>query len=101
VNRWASAVDANQAAVVEALRKSGVYVIPTHRMGKGFPDLVTCYRGQIVFLEVKDGTKAPSAQALTADEVRFIADCSRHGVQVHVVKSEEEALAAVGVGVTA
>jgi hypothetical protein len=97
--RYVAAVDANQKTIVAALRAAGAFVIPTHQMGGGFPDLVVVRKGTISFLEVKDGAKPPSERKLTADEIRFIADCSMQSVQVHVVKSEEEALAAVGVGV--
>jgi hypothetical protein len=99
--RYAAAVDANQKTIVSALRAAGALVIPTHQMGGGFPDLVVCRKGAITFLEVKDGAKPPSERKLTSDEVHFIATASLHGVHVHVVKSEMEALAAVGVGVTA
>lgn len=64
-------VDDNQGEIVATLRELGATVRPTHTIGKGFPDLVVGWRGRNYLVEVKDGSKRPSAQELTDDERRF------------------------------
>jgi hypothetical protein len=61
-------VDANQSAVVAALRQIGASVEPIHMLGRGVPDLLVGYMGSNLLLEVKDGDKPPSARKLTSDE---------------------------------
>ena len=85
--------DANQARIVEALRRIGASVSVTSGVGNGFPDLLVGYRGQTTLLEVKDGEKPPSKRALTEAEAYFL-DSWRGGPAV-VVESEHEAIAAV------
>lgn len=87
--RLKARVDANQAAVVEALRKIGVVVTPIHQLGKGVADLLCSYRQVWVVLEVKDGDKPPSAQELTSDEKRWIAE---QRAPVFIVTSPMEAV---------
>ena len=64
-------VDANQAAIVGALRQAGCKVLHLHTIGRGVPDLLVCYRGLLILVEVKDGGKAASKQKLTPDEQRW------------------------------
>lgn len=64
-------VDANQAAIVGALRQAGCRVQHLHTIGRGCPDLLVLYRGLLILVEVKDGGKRPSAQRLTPDELRW------------------------------
>ena len=98
--RRAARIDANQPEIVDALRKAGCRVQPLHMVGKGCPDIVawTPNKGRLVFMEIKDGAKPPSARKLTADEENW------HGVwsdlkdagALYVVASVNEALEAVG-----
>ena len=90
--RRRAAVDANQSAIVSALRKIGATVQPLHGVGEGCPDLVCGYRGRNLMLEVKDGSKPPSARKLTKDQVRWHEQWRGH---VCVVCNIEEAIAAV------
>jgi urease gamma subunit len=85
--------DANQSAIVAALRQVGATVLLLHEVGHGAPDLCAGYRGVNVLLECKDGSKAPSAQALTRHERGF--HLNWRG-QVAVVRSVDEALRAIG-----
>ncbi len=93
MSRYGSKVDANHSEIRGALRRAGVIVFDSSHIGDGFPDLVALHRrtGVIVFLEVKDGAKPPSARRLTEAEEDF-------GKQfpVSVVLCVTEALAAVG-----
>jgi Holliday junction resolvase len=89
-----AAVDANQSAIVAALRKAGCSVTPTHQAGKGFPDLAVGHRGRTYLIEVKDGDKAPSRRKLTDDQVRWHGQWLGHKA---VVCNVSEALEAVGI----
>jgi Holliday junction resolvase len=88
----AARTDANQVEIVAALRKAGAKVYVSSSFGKGFPDLLALYQGQLFMLEVKDGSKPPSAQKLTKDQEKFHADWP-----VVVVNSIAAAFRAVGI----
>ena len=90
--RRRAAVDANQPEVVKALRKAGATVLHMHTLGKGAPDLLVGYAGHNIALELKDGSKPPSARKLTEDEQEWH-DAWRG--QVCTVKSVDEALDAI------
>lgn len=91
--RFAAKVDANQAAIVSALRKLGCSVQSLAATGSGVPDLLVGRAGRTHLLEVKDGTRPPSERKLTDDQIEWI-DAWR-GEPVTVVKSVDEALHAV------
>lgn len=86
-------IDANQPAIVAALRNAGCSVAVTSDLGRGFPDLVVGRGGLTYLLEVKDGSKPASKRRLTEAEARFHASWLGH---VAIVETEAEALAAVG-----
>ncbi len=92
--RYAAKVDANQAEIVAALRAVGATVTPTHTAGAGFPDLAVGFRGINLLIEVKDGTKPPSARKLTPDQEKWHATWTG---QKAVVSSVAEALAVLGI----
>ena len=93
--RRAHKVDRNQGQIVRALRAAGVIVWDCSAYGGGFPDIVCRRHGEeAVFMEIKDGSKPPSARKLTPDEMRF--HCL---FDVAVVTSPAEALAAMGIRV--
>lgn len=84
--------DANHQDIREGLRKAGYLVLDLGAVGRGCPDLLVAGHGRMVLLEVKDGSKPPSARRLTPDEEAFHRQWGRHAI---VVTSLEEALAAV------
>lgn len=90
--RRAARVDGNHKDIVEALQKIGCSVQSLASMGSGVPDLLCGYHGVNVLLEVKDGSKVPSARQLTVDESTWH---ERWGGQVATVKTPEEAQLAV------
>lgn len=92
--RRAAKIDDNQAEIVAALRDSGATVHSLAAMGKGCPDLLVGFRGVTYLLEVKDGSKPPSARKTTPDQDAWFAAWRGHPVEV--VKSVTEALSAVG-----
>jgi hypothetical protein len=91
--RKASRVDDNQVEVARALRDAGATVMHLHRVGGGCPDLCVGYRGITYLVEVKDGSKPPSAQKLTPAQEDWHRDWRGHAC---VVNSPEAALAAIG-----
>ncbi len=86
-------MDENQAEIVAALRLVGCSVLPLHAVGKGCPDLLVA-KGETILMEVKDGSKPPSARKLTPDQVEFHA--SWRG-RIVVVCNVREAMEAVGI----
>ena len=90
--RRAARVDANQVAIVKALRDIGASVCVTSSLGKGFPDIVVGLRGKNYLLEIKDPGKPPSAQKLTDLEASWH---ERWRGQVAVVKTVQETIFAV------
>ena len=94
MTRRAAKVDANQPAIVAALRRAGASVTPLHMVGNGCPDLAVGYRGENHMLEVKDGAKPPSARKLTPDEADWHQNWRGSSA---VVKDVAEAFAAVGI----
>ena len=69
--RRAAKVDQNQPEIVAALRKIGATVQPLHGVGAGCPDILVGYRGRNLLVEIKDGSKPPSARKLTPDQVEW------------------------------
>jgi hypothetical protein len=87
--RHAARTDANQAEIAKALRDAGCSVVSLHRVGMGVPDLLVGRHGRTYLLEVK-----------AANGVLATAQKHWHyhwsGDDVRVVRTPEEALAAVG-----
>lgn len=69
--RRAAKIDANQVAIVKALRQIGCTVQHLHAVGDGCPDLLVGAYGQTLLVEVKDGSKPPSARRLTEDQLAW------------------------------
>lgn len=86
-------VDANQAEIVDVLRRAGRSVTVTSALGRGFPDIVAGHHGHTYLLEVKDPRQPPSKQRLTEDETKWHMEWRGH---VAIVRTAEEALAATG-----
>jgi len=97
VSTYARKVDSNQRAIVDALRAVGVLVEPRlARVGEGVPDLLCGYHGETWLLEVKDGSKPPSARKLTPQETEWHRAWNEGGGgRVEVVHSPEEAVRVV------
>lgn len=85
-------VDANHAAIVEALRACGWHVHDCSRLGGGFPDLAIAKAGRLLLVEVKDGAKSASRQLFTPAEDAVYNDFLGQGVEVRVVTSVEQAI---------
>lgn len=92
--RRAARIDDNQPQIVTALRAAGADVQSLAAVGKGVPDLLVAYGNANYLLEVKDGSKKPSARKLTPDEARWHA--LWRGPKA-IVETPLQALLAVGV----
>lgn len=90
--RRAAKRDRNHPEIVKTLRDAGCRVLDLGSVGNGCPDLLVRRGGMMLFLEVKDGKKPPSARALTLDQVRFHREWQD---AVKVVTSVDEALDAM------
>lgn len=90
--RTAARIDANQPAIVAALRGIGASVLHCHQLKNCF-DLLVGYRGRTFLMEVKDPSQPPSKRQLTAGEAEFRAKW--RGSVYHIVHSPDEALAIV------
>ena len=101
--RMKARTDKGHKAIVQALRKVGCKVSDTSRVGCGFPDLVVrvpcqmcrphpklerCPGSRVLLIEIKE-----IKGKLTPDQEQFIAEWP----ETVIVRSIEEALAAVGV----
>lgn len=66
-------IDANQPEIVAALRAAGYQVFLMQQMKKGFPDLLVGGNGApgLLPMEVKDGSKPPSARKLTVEQIAW------------------------------
>ena len=89
----AARIDSNQVEIVAALRALGCTVQSLAGVGQGCPDLLVGRNGRNYLMEIKDGSKPPSARALTTKEYIWINEWKG---QVTVVWNVEEALAAIG-----
>ena len=90
--RRAAKIDANQLAIVAALRARGWSVQSLAAVGRGCPDLLVGADGQNAVLEVKDGSKPPSARRLTPAQGEWHQNWNG---QRAVVSTINEAIAAV------
>lgn len=86
--RRAARIDANQPEIVAALRDAGATVELHHAWPCGY-DVLVHICGQTCRVEIKDGSKPPSAQALT-DREREARD--NNPSTYAVVRSVDEAL---------
>ena len=87
--RYANRIDANQNAIVDALRECGA-TVRIISQGAGIPDLLVGYNGYTILMELKDGSKPPSVRRLTEDEQKFFDEWT--GGMLVIVNSIDEAL---------
>jgi hypothetical protein len=86
--RRAAKVDANQDQIVSALRVAGATVQSLAAVGKGCPDLLVSYRGQMYLMELKHGKGKVNEQ-----QAKWHSDWK---ADVYVVYGAEEALQVIG-----
>lgn len=67
----AKRTDSNQKELVAIMRNLGASVLVLSEVGKGCPDLLLGVSGKNALVELKDGSKPPSARKLTDAEQKF------------------------------
>jgi len=87
---YAKRIDANQTEIVETLRKAGADVYILSMVGRGIPDLMVCFNGETILMEVKANAKS----RFTPDQLKFIANWK--GGPLSRVDSPEAALRVIG-----
>lgn len=87
---YAKRTDINQTEIVKTLRDVGADVYILSMVGKGIPDLMVCFNGETILMEVKRDAKAK----FTPDQLKFIANWK--GGPLSRVDSPEAALRAIG-----
>ena len=93
--RHRAKIDANQTAIVLALRAAGCAVQSLATIGKGCPDILVARGGMNYLIEIKDGNKTPSQRKLTPDEEKWHLYWKGFG-QVDTAESIEQAFEIVG-----
>jgi Holliday junction resolvase len=88
--RRAAKVDGNHTEIVQALRSVGATVQSLAAVGGGVPDLLVGWRGMNLLIEVKDGSRIPSQQRLTPEQVKWHEAWG--GRPVFVVRTVDETL---------
>ena len=89
----AKRIDDNQTEIVTALRGVGATVQSLAGVGCGCPDLLVGINGRNFLMEVKDGSKPPSRQSLTSEELIWHNEWKG---AVKIVTNLEQAMAAIG-----
>ena len=69
--RRAARTDANHVEIINAFRALGCSVQDLSAVGRGVPDIIVGHRGANYLVEIKDGSKHPSARRLTSDQVTW------------------------------
>ena len=85
--------DSNHKEIVDALEKCGAEVFDLSRMGGGFPDIVVGYRGVWYLLEIKNPTNSYGKRGFSPRQKEWV---DRQHAPVHLVRSIDEALVAIG-----
>lgn len=91
-------VDANQPAIVDALRKIGACVIDLSGVGVGVMDLLVIYRGMTHMIEIKNPARKQKNGGLTPAQIERHAEIGRAGGEVHIIRTIDEAIALVTKG---
>lgn len=86
--------DANQPALVKAIRQLGASVLVLSNVGKGCPDLAIGHGGRTYLVEIKNPTLPPSARTLTPAEKEW--HQAWRG-QVAIVETLEDVLRVLGI----
>lgn len=86
--RRAARRDHGEQDIIKAMRSCGAYVKVIN--DEGTFDLLCHYNGRTLLLEIKDGTKPPSARRLTDAEQKFHDEWP--GDNLYIINSVQEAL---------
>lgn len=93
IPRRAQRRDANEADLVDALRKAGMLWVPGHSIPV---DGFVGWRGRWQPVEVKDPRQPLSKRALTEREAHFLRDCQAYQLPFILAHTAEDVLRAFG-----
>lgn len=83
-----------QRAIIDYLTKEGAYVVKVITASKkGVPDLLACYKGHFVGIEVKKPTTKANASELQLYNIKKIHEAGGLAIVAWDVKGVESALA--------
>lgn len=88
----ANRIDSNQPEIVAHFRAFGCSVLNISSLKKCC-DLIVSRSGRSIFIEVKDGSKVPSARKLTPDEEVFKAETKWAWRLVESIKDADAVIA--------
>lgn len=89
--RYARRTDTNHSEIVNALRAMGVGVFDASGAGGGISDLICSWRGRVYLVEIKH-----KSNGLTVAQKALREMLERHGTQLYVVKSVDDAIRLFG-----
>jgi len=72
--RTAARKDDNHNEVAAEFKRLGCSVLDLFRLGDGVPDLLVCYGGVCILVEIKNGAKPPSKSTLSTDQIQWWLD---------------------------
>jgi len=90
IPRRACRIDANQPAIVKALRKIGVLWIPAGQPIDGWAG----WQGRWLPVEIKDPSQPMSKRRLTPTEADFFRDCGAYCLPVVLAHTAEDVVLA-------
>lgn len=93
--RTAARKDANHNEIVDVFKKAGAGVLDLSQL-KECCDVVVTYCGVEVMVEIKDGSKKPSARVLTEGEEKFREYWKSKGGKWAKVETVDQALTLLG-----
>lgn len=96
MSRRAARVDDNHAEILAAVRSLGALVVDTSAVGSGFPDAIIGWRGRLIWIEIKNSARPPSARKLTPSQCVFHAEWARINCPVQIVETVSDALRLLG-----
>ena len=70
MSQYAKKKDNNHNEITAEFKRLGCGVKDVHSL-PNFCDIIVCYQGETVMVEIKDGSKPPSARKLTSGELKF------------------------------
>lgn len=96
--RRSAKVDENQPQIVDAMRKIGATVIPTHQLKNAF-DCIAFYRGKTFIIEIKNPEALPKEydrtrleKSLSDGEQKCMHSIEKTGVKYHIICTIDEAI---------
>jgi hypothetical protein len=90
MSKYAKKKDDNHNEIETEFKRLGCGVKDVHDL-PNFVDIIICYKGQTVMVEIKDGAKPPSARKLTSGEKRFSDEWIAKGGKWACIETIEQA----------